>query len=193
VIDRDYVIRPVRPHDVPAVVAMVHELAEFERAPQHCHLTTEQLDAALFGGADQRGTAAGGGSGAPALFGHVAVKVDHQTAPGSTDGDTVVGFALWFLNFSTWEGVHGIFLEDLYVRPETRGTGTGRALLAALAAIAVERGYRRVDWQVLNWNPAREFYAGLGATALADWVPYRVEGRSLHALADEAADPVQTV
>ena len=94
-------VRPVRPEDVPAVVAMVHELAEYERAPEQCHLTTEQLHAALF-------------SRAPALFGHVAVD----------DDDEPVGFALWFLNFSTWAGVHGIYLEDLYVRPAARGTGT---------------------------------------------------------------------
>lgn len=87
-------IRPARPGDVPAVVAMVHELADYERAPEQCHLTEEQLTAALF-------------APAPALYGHVAVD----------SADQPIGFALWFLNFSTWEGVHGIYLEDLYVRP----------------------------------------------------------------------------
>jgi GNAT superfamily N-acetyltransferase len=153
-------IRPARPDDVPAVVAMVHELAEFERAPEQCHLTEPQLHAALFGPQ-------------PALFGHVAVG----------GGDQVVGYALWFLNFSTWEGVHGIYLEDLYVRPAARGTGAGRLLLTTLARICVARGYQRLDWWVLHWNPARDFYAALGAVAMDEWVPYRLSGPALHKLA----------
>lgn len=153
-------IRPARPEDVPAVVAMVHELADYERAPEQCHLTEEQLTSALFGSA-------------PALFGHVAVDA----------ADEPIGFALWFLNFSTWEGVHGVYLEDLYVRPTARGTGAGRLLLATLAAICVERGYRRLDWWMLNWNPAARFYAAIGATPMDEWVPYRLAGPALHALA----------
>ncbi|KKK07163.1 GNAT family N-acetyltransferase [Micromonospora sp. HK10] len=175
-------IRPARPEDVPAVVAMVHELAEYERAPEQCHLTEEQLTAALFpatagGGA---ASAAPGGSGrpaAPALFGHVAVDA----------ADQPIGFALWFLNFSTWAGVHGIYLEDLYVRPAARGTGAGRRLLATLAAICVERGYRRLDWWMINWNPAARFYAAIGATPMDEWVPYRLTGPALHALAAQAS------
>ena len=101
--------------------------------------------------------------------------------------------SLWFLNFSTWEGAHGIYLEDLYVRPAARGTGAGRALLAELAAICVERGYRRLDWWVLHWNPAREFYHAIGAKAMDEWVPYRLTEpstlaslqRTLHAGAPE--------
>src|SRR4051794_40078576 len=106
-------IRPARREDVPAIVAMVHELADFERAPDQCHLTAAQLGAALF-------------VEEPALFGHVA--------GGS---DEVLGMALWFRNFSTWQGVHGIYLEDLYVRPSARGGGVGRALLATLAQVCV--------------------------------------------------------
>ncbi len=154
-------IRPVRPEDVPAVVAMVHELAEFERAPDECHLTAAQLHAALF--ADR-----------PALFGHVAVDAS---------ADQLVGLALWFLNFSTWEGVHGIYLEDLYVRPNARGAGAGRALLSTLAGLCVERGYARLEWWVLHWNPARDFYAGIGATAMDEWIPYRIDGDALRSLA----------
>ncbi|PGH42597.1 GNAT family N-acetyltransferase [Micromonospora sp. WMMA1996] len=153
-------IRPVRPEDVPAVVAMVHELAEYERAPEQCHLTAEQLHAALF-------------PAAPALFGHVAVDA----------ADEPVGFALWFLNFSTWAGVHGIYLEDLYVRPVARGTGAGRMLLATLAGICVERGYERLDWWMLHWNPAARFYASIGATPMDEWTPYRLTGPALRALA----------
>jgi GNAT superfamily N-acetyltransferase len=158
-----YAIRPVRPEDVPAVVSMVHELAHFERAPEQCHLTVEQLHAALF-------------AEHPALFGHVAEGIG-DTAPGEP-----FGFALWFLNYSTWEGVHGIYLEDLYVRPEARGTGAGRALLAQLAGICAERGYRRLDWSVLHWNPATSFYVSIGAAAMTDWRPYRLEGHPLQAL-----------
>lgn len=161
---RTVTIRPVRPEDVPAVVSMVHELADFERAAADCQLTGEQLRTALF-------------SAHPALFGHVAV--DLQDAP--------IGFALWFLSFSTWAGTHGIYLEDLYVRPEARGTGAGRALLATLAAICVRRGYQRLDFAVLSWNPARDFYAALGATVPPDWQPHRLTGPALRRLAERAS------
>jgi GNAT superfamily N-acetyltransferase len=159
-------VRPARRDDVPAVVAMVHELAEYEQAPELCHLTEAQLSAALFPAAPAHDT--------PALFGHVAVGPD----------DVPVGFALWFLNFSTWEGVHGIYLEDLYVRPRARGSGAGRALLSTLARICVERGYRRLEWWVLHWNPARDFYVAIGAIAMDEWVPYRIDGDNLRRLAD---------
>ncbi|WP_319459542.1 GNAT family N-acetyltransferase [Micromonospora sp. RTP1Z1] len=142
---------------------MVHELAEYERAPEQCHLTAEQLTAALFGPA-------------PALHGHVAVDAR----------DEPLGFALWFLNFSTWEGVHGIYLEDLYVRPAARGSGAGRLLLATLAALCLERGYRRLDWWMLDWNPAAGFYAAIGAEPMDEWVPYRLTGPALHGLAAQA-------
>ncbi|WP_328420006.1 GNAT family N-acetyltransferase [Micromonospora sp. NBC_00389] len=157
-------IRPARPEDVPAVVAMVHELAEYERAPDQCHLTTEQLTSALFGTA-------------PALFGHVAVD----------EHDQPIGFALWFLNFSTWAGVHGIYLEDLYVRPTARGTGAGRLLLATLADICVRRGYRRLEWWMIDWNPAAGFYASIGAEQMSEWVPYRLSGDALRDLAGQVA------
>jgi GNAT superfamily N-acetyltransferase len=159
-----FTVRPARRDDVPAVVAMVHELAEFERAPDECRLTTEQLDAALFGAH-------------PALFGHVA-----ESAAGEP-----IGMALWFLNFSTWAGTHGLHLEDLYVRPAARGTGAGGALLAALAAVCVERGYRRLEWVMLDWNPAAEFYAAIGAEVVEDWLPYRLSGPALRRLAERAS------
>jgi GNAT superfamily N-acetyltransferase len=183
-----FAIRPARPSDVPAVVAMVHELAEYERAPEQCHLTDAQLHTALFGEACEPNTERSGeacephigrSADAPALFGHVAVDAR----------DEPFGFALWFLNFSTWEGVHGIYLEDLYVRPQARGSGAGRALLATLASLCVERGYRRLDWWVLHWNPAREFYASIGASAMDEWIPYRLEGDGLHSLATSPDGP----
>jgi GNAT superfamily N-acetyltransferase len=155
-------IRPIRRADVPALVAMVHELAEYERASHECHLTEAQLEAALF-------------AERPALFGHVAL----------IDGEQV-GMALWFLNFSTWRGVHGVYLEDLYVRPSARGAGVGRTLLATLAGVCVERGYERLDWWVLHWNPAREFYHSIKAVAMDEWVPYRLTGPALRTLADQA-------
>ena len=162
------VVRPARPSDVPAVVAMVHELAEFEHAADQCHLAEDQLAGAPFGPS-------------PRVFGHVAVD----------DGDTPVGFALWFLNFSTWAGTHGLYLEDLYVRPVARGTGAGGALLATLARICVERGYRRMEWVMLDGNPAAEVYAAIGATVTADWVPYRLSGEALTRLAGRASPPAR--
>ncbi len=157
-------IRPARPEDVPAIVDLVHELAEYERAPEQCHLTEGPLRAALF-------------ADAPAVFAHVAVD------EGGDQGGEVIGMMLWFLNFSTWEGVHGIYLEDLYVRPTARGGGVGRALLATLAEICVQRGYARLEWWVLHWNPARDFYHAIGATAMDEWIPYRISGNALETLA----------
>ncbi|PRX49079.1 L-amino acid N-acyltransferase YncA [Prauserella shujinwangii] len=153
-------IRRVRESDVAAVVALVHELAEYEKAPDECGLTAEQLHAALFGEH-------------PALFGHVADV-----------GGEVVGCALWFLNFSTWRGVHGIYLEDLYVRPAHRGSGLGRALLAALAEECVARGYARLEWWVLDWNaPAIGFYQSIGAVPMDEWTVFRLTDEPLRALA----------
>lgn len=142
--------------DVADIVAMVHELAAYERAPQECHLTGTQLHAALF-------------APHPSVF---ALVAEHQGRVG--------GFALYFLNFSTWEGVNGIYLEDLYVRPELRGAGLGRALLTELARLAVARGLARVDWSVLDWNePSIAFYRALGAVALDEWTGFRLTGEAL--------------
>lgn len=156
-------IREVRPDDVPAVVGLVRELAEYEREPESCLLTEAQLATALFGPA-------------PALFGHVTVL----------DGE-VVGCALWFLSFSTWRGVHGVYLEDLYVRPAHRGRGLGRALLVRLAAVCRERGYGRLEWAVLDWNePSIRFYRSLGAVSMDGWTTYRLDGAGLAGLARDA-------
>lgn len=163
-------VREVEPDDVPQVVEMVHELAEYERAPQECHLTADQLEEALF-------------SPAPALFGHVAVQ-----------GRTRIGCALWFLSFSTWRGVHGVHLEDLFVRPGFRDQGAGRMLLARLAAVCVERGYGRLEWAVLDWNePAIGFYRKLGAVSVDDWTTFRLDGEPLRRLGagDRSASSAQ--
>ena len=154
-------IRPARPDDVDILVAMVHELADYEREPESCTVTSEQLHAAMFGEA-------------PAVFGHVA----------ELDGD-VVGMAVWFLTFSTWEGAHGIWLEDFYVREAARGSGAGVALMRELARICRERGYARMDWSVLDWNePSIGFYRALGAEHLHEWHAYRLTGAALAELGE---------
>ena len=154
------VIRRATEADVPTMVRLVHDLAEYEKAAEKCTLTEEQLRTALFGSSS-------------AVFGHVA----------EVDG-AVVGVAIWVLNFSTWEGVHGIYLEDVYVVPGARGTGLGKGLLTALAREAAANGYRRVEWSVLNWNtPSILFYDSLGARPQTEWMTYRLTGPALAALA----------
>jgi GNAT superfamily N-acetyltransferase len=154
------------PGDVPAVVALVHELAGYERAAEDCLLTDAALRQALFGGR-------------PALYCHVA------EVRGSA-----VGCALWFRNFSTWRGRHGLYLEDLYVRPERRGAGIGRALLAELARECLRSGYPRLEWSVLDWNrPAIDFYRSLGAEPMAEWTTFRLADEVLAALAGQQLPP----
>jgi GNAT superfamily N-acetyltransferase len=158
------VIRTATPADVPVVHALIRELADYEKAPDEARATQEQLHEALFGEH-------------PAAFAHIAEE----------DGGEVVGFALWFLNFSTWRGVHGIYLEDLYVRPGARGAGHGKALLTELARICVERGYERLEWSVLNWNrPSIDFYEALGARPQDEWTVYRLTDDALEELGRRA-------
>jgi GNAT superfamily N-acetyltransferase len=158
-------VRPVRPDDVRAVVALVRELADYEQALHEARLTEEQLTDALFGDF-------------PALFGHVA----------EIEGE-VVGMALWFLNFSTWRGTHGIYLEDLYVSPAARGTGLGRELLRTLATVCVERGYSRLEWSVLDWNtPSIDFYKAAGAVPMDGWTVFRLTDDALTDFAEPRSD-----
>jgi GNAT superfamily N-acetyltransferase len=153
-------VRPIRPDDVPAVVGLVRELAEYEKAAHEVRLTEAQLHESLFGAA-------------PALFGHVA----------EVNGD-VVGTALWFLNFSTWRGTHGVYLEDLYVQPAHRGTGLGKELLRTLAELCVERGWSRLEWSVLDWNtPSIDFYKAAGAVAMDEWTVFRLTDDALRSFA----------
>lgn len=150
-------VREAKASDVDAIHQLISDLATYEKAADQVKATTEQLRAALFGPQ-------------PAAYALVAEDADLG----------VVGFALYFLNFSTWEGVHGIYLEDLYVMPERRGGGLGKALLQALAEIAVARGYARVEWWVLDWNtPAIEFYHSVGAMAMDEWTVFRLTGDAL--------------
>jgi GNAT superfamily N-acetyltransferase len=161
-------VRPARASDVPRIHQLVRDLAAYERAADQVRATPDQLQQALFG---------------PAPATHALVV--------EADGE-VVGFALWFLNFSTWEGVHGIYLEDLFVEPEHRGSGLGKALLQALAEIAVQRGYARFEWSVLDWNtPSIEFYRGLGAVPMAEWTVFRLSGDALQAVGTPDAEPLR--
>ncbi|QEV18796.1 GNAT family N-acetyltransferase [Streptomyces alboniger] len=159
-------IRTATPADIPVIHALVRDLATYEKAPDEAKATEEQLREALFG---ER----------PAAFAHIAQD--------DASGD-VVGFSLWFLNFSTWRGVHGIYLEDLYVRPEARGGGHGKALLTELARICVERGYERLEWSVLDWNePSINFYQALGARPQDEWTVYRLTDDALTSLGSPPA------
>jgi len=163
-------IRPVQPSDVATLHRFICELAVFEREPDAVTATPDQLAGALFDGS-------GTPSGKPALYGHVA----------ELDGE-IVGMAIWFLNYSTWTGNHGIYLEDLYVVPECRSRGVGGALMAELAAIAVERGYDRFQWWVLDWNEdAIGVYRRLGAVPMDEWTVQRLSGEALQALAARRA------
>ena len=152
-------LRRAEPRDLAEIIQRIRDLAEYEREPDAVETTVEDLDVALFGPN-------------PAVHAHV-VEADGRIA----------GIAVWFLNFSTWTGRHGIYLEDLYVDPAARGRGYGAALLRELARTCVANGYRRLEWSVLKWNePSIEFYQSLGAGPMDEWVGYRLTGTALQAL-----------
>ena len=154
------IIRRAEPGDEVELTAMIHELAEFERASDECTVTESHLRSALFGDA-------------PTVHGHIAEE-DGQAAAG----------ALWFRNFSTWDGVAGIYLEDLFVRPQFRRRGLAREMLAALARECVDNGYTRLSWAVLDWNVnAIALYDAVGGYQMNEWITYRVSGPELSALA----------
>lgn len=159
----DVTLRNATPEDVPLVLRFIRELAEYERMLPEVVATEDGLRDALFG--SRRG-------------GEVVLAFR---------GTEPVGFAVFFHNFSTFLGRSGLYLEDLYVRPEERGAGVGRRLLAHLAHLAVERGCRRLEWAVLDWNsPAIGFYTRLGARAMDEWTVFRLSGDALDHLAGEA-------
>lgn len=146
--------------DSPLIVSLIRELAVYERAPEAAKASVADIDKALFG---------------------AHPKVHALIA--EWDGEAV-GFAVYFFNFSTWTGKHGLYLEDLFVRESVRGKGVGKALLARLAAIAREMDCARLEWSVLDWNePAIGFYRSLGAKPMDEWTVYRVEGAALDTLA----------
>jgi GNAT superfamily N-acetyltransferase len=152
-------IREAHPKDVADILRLIKDLAIYEKAPNEVVATESLLNTALFGPQ-------------PHVFAHV-VEVDNR----------IIGMAIWFLNFSTWQGVHGIYLEDLYIEPEYRGRGYGLALLKHLAKICIERGYGRFQWWVLDWNtPSIEFYKSQGAVPMDEWTVFRVSGEDLNTL-----------
>lgn len=155
-------LRRARETDLDTIINLIHGLAEYEREPDAVQLDREELRRHLFG---------------PTPAAEVILA--------KTDEGEVAGFALFFQNFSTWTGKPGLYLEDLFVRPELRRHGYGRALLVELARICVERGYGRFEWSVLDWNePAIAFYRALGAVAMDEWTVHRVAGEALHRLAE---------
>lgn len=154
------IVRPATPADVPAILRLVRALATYERAPDAVKATEATLHQTLFAADAQ-------------VFAHVA-DIEQEVA----------GIAIWFLNYSTWTGRPGIYLEDLFVAGTARGRGTGKALLRAIAREAVTRGCARVDWAVLDWNqPAMDFYEAIGARRQSGWQPWRIDGPALEALA----------
>ncbi len=154
-------LRPAEESDLATIIELIHGLAEYEREPDAVRLDPEELRRHLFG-----------------------ARPSAEVLLAETESGESAGFALFFHNFSTWEGKPGIHLEDLFVRPEFRGQGHGRALLVAVARIAAERGCARFEWAVLDWNePAIAFYRRLGAVALDEWTTYRVDGEALERLA----------
>lgn len=154
-------LRPAEETDLDTIIELIRALAEYEREPDAVRLDAAELSRHLFG-----------------------ARPYAEVLIAETEAGENAGFALFFHNFSTWEGKPGIHLEDLFVRPTFRGQGHGRALLEAVARTAVERGCARLEWAVLDWNePAIGFYRRLGASSLDEWTTYRVEGHALRTLA----------
>jgi len=154
-------IRSARRDEALVILQLIKDLAEYEKAPDEVDTTEKEILETIF--ADN-----------PKVFCDFV----------EVNGD-VAGMAIWFLNYSTWQGKHGIYLEDLYVKPEYRGRGFGKALLQHLASICNQRGYGRFQWWVLDWNsPAIEFYRSLGAEAMSEWTVYRVTGDPLRKLGE---------
>ena len=156
-------IRLAKPEDIADIHRLIYELAVYEKAPEQMVATVDQINGSLF-------------KDNPVAFCHVA-EVDGQ----------IVGIALWFLNYSTWLGKPGIYLEDLYVQPEYRGHGIGKGFMKTLAQLCTERGYERFQWWVLDWNkPSIEFYKSLGAVPMDEWTVFRLSGDALKKFASES-------
>ena len=152
-------IRPAQQDEVGIVLQFIHDLALYEKAPNEVEATEKELLETIF-------------------VDNARVFCDLVEVNGE-----IAGMAIWFLNYSTWQGKHGIYLEDLFIKPEFRGKGYGKSLLQHLAKVCDERGYGRFQWWVLDWNsPAIEFYKSLGAVAMDEWTVYRVSGDPLKKL-----------
>ena len=156
-------IRLAKPEDIADIHRLIYELAVYEKAPEQMVATVDQISESLF-------------KDNPVAFAHVA-EVDGQ----------IVGIALWFLNYSTWLGKPGIYLEDLFVQPEYRSHGIGKGFMKTLARLCTERGYERFQWWVLDWDkPSIEFYKSLGAVPMEDWTVFRLSGDALKKFASES-------
>ena len=156
-------IRLAKPKDIADIHRLIYELAVYEKAPEQMVATVDQINQSLF-------------KDNPVAFCHVA-EVDGQ----------IVGIALWFLNYSTWLGKPGIYLEDLFVQPDYRGHGIGKGFMKTLAQLCTERGYERFQWWVLDWNkPSIEFYKSLGALPMDEWTVFRLSGDALKKFASES-------
>jgi GNAT superfamily N-acetyltransferase len=154
-------IRPAKREEVGEVLQLIQDLATYEKAPDQVEASKDDLLNTIF-------------TKEPRVFCDL-VEVDGQIA----------GMAIWFLNYSTWQAKHGIYLEDLYIKPEFRARGYGKALLKHLAQICDKEGYGRLQWWVLDWNsPAIEFYKSFGAEAMDEWTVYRTSGQALKDLGD---------
>ncbi len=155
-------IRLAIPGDIEDIHRLIYELAVYEKAPEQMVATIDQINSSLF-------------NNQPVAFCHVA-EVDGK----------IVGIALWFLNYSTWLGKPGIYLEDLFVQPEYRGHGIGKGFMKTLAQLCIERGYERFQWWVLDWNePSIEFYKSFGAVPMDEWTVFRLSGGALKKFANE--------
>jgi GNAT superfamily N-acetyltransferase len=177
-------IRPATPHDIPEILAFIRELADYEREPQAAVATHDDLLRDGWG---------------PTPRFHCLMAEWSEPAPQPTTSNqqptTVVaaGFALYFYNYSTWRGHAGIYLEDLFVRPQFRGKGIGKSLLASVAAIATAEGCPRLEWAVLNWNQlAIDFYNSIGAQPMSEWTTMRLSGSALATLGAQTAVPEET-
>ena len=154
-------IRDAMPADVPQILQFAKDLATYEREPDAVTATEADIHEGLFG--------------ATPLVEALIAEIDGEAQ----------GFAIFFKTFSTWTGKPGFWLDDLYVNPDARGSGAGKALLKAIAALAVKRGYARFDWWVLDWNtPSIGFYKAMGAKAMDEWTVYRLDGDALPAVAE---------
>ena len=159
-------LRPALPQDVPQILAFIRDLAAYEREPDAVHATETDL--------------LRDGFGPTKVFDCLIADWTEPSAAGSAPATIPAGFALYFHNYSTWRGHAGIHLEDIYVTPSLRGKGIGRALITRVAAIAVEEGCPRLQWDVLEWNtPAIGFYQKMGAVMQSDWRTMRVTGEAL--------------
>jgi len=156
----DAILREARPGDEPGILRCIHGLAKYGNEPDAVENTVEALRASLFGAE-------------PKVFAHV---VEREAE--------IVGIAIWFVTYSTWTGRHGVWLEDLFVDEAQRTLGYGKALLASLAGVCIERGYSRFEWSVLDWNePAIGFYRAIGADPMSEWTTQRLTGEALAGLA----------